>query len=316
MSAKLAELSQLFLERWPNEQTERAADSSSPAARSVDEGQLGAALGEALAAARAAWPELAVGDEQFVSYVAERLADTSDPLESLKRLNTVDLYLACACAHGSSAAIEVFGERYQALFKACLANVGIRGADADEAIRRVNEQLLVPRSDGLAPIALYGGHGELRSYLRVVVTRTGARMLREQRRQPLSFELDRLEQASSLDDPELGTIKNRYREQFKAAFHQAIASLESSERNLLRYHYVHALTTREIGKAVGASSPTVTRRLARVRAKLSVRTRNELVATLKLDKAQFDSMLRLIESQLDLSISRVLDSSTGTPLKG
>jgi len=84
--------------------------------------------------------------------------------------------------------------------------------------------------------------------------------------------------------------------------------LDSAERNLLRYHYLETMTTRQIGKLIGGSSSTVTRRVANVRAKVLVNTRTALMSELELRRSEFESLLRLLESHLDLSISRALES--------
>jgi RNA polymerase sigma-70 factor (ECF subfamily) len=50
----------------------------------------------------------------------------------------------------------------------------------------------------------------------------------------------------------------------------------------------------------------VARWIARIRDLIFAATRNDLVGRLRLDESDFDSLLRLARSQLDLSLSAVL----------
>ena len=93
---------------------------------------------------------------------------------------------------------------------------------------------------------------------------------------------------------------------FKQAFEHAMASLEPSERNILRMSFVSDLSIDEIGKLYSIHRATAARRLARARARLAELTREHLRQRLDLDEGEFTSIVRLVHSQLNLSISRVL----------
>ena len=112
--------------------------------------------------------------------------------------------------------------------------------------------------------------------------------------------------ADASDDPELATLKDKYRADFKAAFQWALGQLASSERNLLRYHYLTELNSRQIGQLVGLNQSNVVRRMARIRATLLEQTRERLMTELGLADSNFDSILMMVQSQLDVSIERML----------
>src|SRR5579862_3236549 len=64
-----------------------------------------------VAEGRAAWPDLNIDAKDLVSFVARHL--TVDLAEAaLDGLRPADLYLACACARGSTAAINAFDRDY------------------------------------------------------------------------------------------------------------------------------------------------------------------------------------------------------------
>ena len=72
---------------------------------------LEARLRELHGAARAAWPAFSVEAAEFVRCAAERLDVTIGLDEALTRLRASDLYLACACARGDSAALRAFEDQ-------------------------------------------------------------------------------------------------------------------------------------------------------------------------------------------------------------
>ena len=299
-------LARTFLDHWRQDERPTPApyvdaDADSPAATELEQ-----SLAQLVATAKSAWPQIELSEELFIQHVADRIGEPDDLPTAIGQLRAADLYLTCGCAQGDSVAIASFNQRYRGLFEACLVRLGLRDANVDDLAGKVTAQLLLPRNDRPPAIALFSGHGDLTGYLRVSVTREGIRQCKKQRRQPPPRELESIALASDLDDPELAAMKLRYRQQFKAAFHQAISELSSGQRLLLRYHYVHNLTMREIGELVRADDSTITRRLARVRAKLLTSTRSALVQQLDISRGEFHNLLELVETQADLSISRVL----------
>jgi len=258
--------------------------------------------------ARRAWPQLTLAPEVFAAYVGQRLAHDAetDLSASLEALRAEDLYLACACVGGNDAALNLFAERYTPVVDAALARLGRQGLASDDVRQQVLTYLLTGRGDTPAPLSRYAGSGDLGGYLRVAAVREGIRTLNADRpaHRAASFAFERLEAPGH--DPEVMALKNRYRADFKAAFQAAIASLDDKDRRLLRYHYVDGLSTRDMGPLFGTHGSTVTRWLGRVRETVMKATRQALVAKLGLKRDEFDSVVRLVESQVDVSITRVL----------
>ena len=131
---------------------------------------------------------------------------------------------------------------------------------------------------------------------------------KNQRIQPAD-EIDRVvELAAQDDDPELAALKQGYRQEFRDAFHGVIAGMKLEERRLLRYHYVENLNTRQISKLLGVNQSTIVRWLTKVRGQILIETRKALLSQMGLQTADFRSMMRLVQSQVDLSIERVLST--------
>jgi RNA polymerase sigma-70 factor (ECF subfamily) len=107
-------------------------------------------------------------------------------------------------------------------------------------------------------------------------------------------------------DPELAFIRERHQEDFRVAFRAALGRLEARERNLLRLHHVHGLSMDAVSATYQAPRSTVARWIARAREQLLALTREELTARLGLSPDELDSLLRLVRSQLDVSLRQLM----------
>jgi RNA polymerase sigma-70 factor (ECF subfamily) len=105
---------------------------------------------------------------------------------------------------------------------------------------------------------------------------------------------------------ELDFVKEAYRPAFKEAFHEALASLDEKERLLLKQHAVDGLGIDALGELYGVHRATAARWVAKVREAVLDRTRVAFEKRMNVGRAEFESLLRLARSQLDLSLKRVL----------
>jgi DNA-binding transcriptional regulator LsrR (DeoR family) len=86
--------------------------------------------------------------------------------------------------------------------------------------------------------------------------------------------------------------------------------MNTSDRNLLRYYYVTDLTLAQIAGITGVKHNTVSRRLAKIRGNLLMGTRNRLIEIAGIRDTEFESVVRLVQSQLNVSMYRMLGSDT------
>jgi RNA polymerase sigma-70 factor (ECF subfamily) len=234
----------------------------------------------------------------YRSFVRQRLADEV-PNEEI----AADLYLVCACASGDDQALAAFDAHYLGQVPQLVAKVESNAAAADEVKQRVRERLLLPR-DGRIRLAEYGGQGRLASWLRVVALRVALDMRGGRKEAALSDGVsDRL---MANDDPEMEYLRSRYAEQFRAAFVAALGSLQTRERNVLRLHLLDGLNVDRIGQLYDVHRATAARWLAQAREELFRQTRDVLRGELGLTQTEFASIVRLVRSDLDVSICRIL----------
>lgn len=268
-----------------------------------------AAVEELLAAACEEWPEVVMDVGAFRRMLEERLGATLTP-SLVDGLRLGELYLAAACAHRDARALELFERR----FRPAIRHAAARSAPeslVDEVVQQVLTKLFVAEPDRHPAILSFSGQGKLATWLQVVTRREARSRLRWESRHggaaPTDDEaLERLVEHAAQDDAALGDLKDRYREKFREAFRQALEALTPRERNLLRYECLDGLTRDEIGKIYGVSRPTVARWRAACRQALHDETRRLFSEQFRLDQAEFASVIRMIESQLHVSITRLL----------
>jgi RNA polymerase sigma-70 factor (ECF subfamily) len=252
------------------------------------------------------WPRLRVDDGRFAASLARFVADDADVPSALARLHAVDLLLADACLAGDGAALAAFdGEVVEPLDRV-LAHMRLSSATVDDVKQLVRTNLLVPDGDRPPRLSEYSGRGDLRSWVGVVATREALSLLRRDAKTPMPAEDVLVAAASPLTGPELGFLKEHYRDEFRTAFGDALGELAPRDRNVLRHHYVHGLTIDEIGTMYGIHRSNAARRIAKAREQLLTGTRRRLVLGLKVDRREFESIMRLIESRIDVSIQRML----------
>ena len=121
-----------------------------------------------------------------------------------------------------------------------------------------------------------------------------------------------LDELSSTDDPELDYLKKHYRAEFGAAFEAAVADLAPRARNHLRHLFVERLTIDQLAALYGVHRSTAARRLATARDALLQATRKQLVDRLQVESGEVDSIMRLIDSHIELSVQRIFDADSSS----
>lgn len=274
-----------------------------------------------LDAGQQAWPALQVAEHDFIDALARHWNQARRRQTLVRWLDYVqpkDLHLALACCQSTPGAIGAFEDHYKRTIERLLNRYQGPTLPAEDLLQSLREKLFVSTPNRQAKIHSYSGQGFLQNWLRVTGTRTFIDLLRKRNKQddrelqPLN-EQQFLNVPDDLQDMELDFLKREYREQFKEAFAAAARSLSSHQRNLLRQHIVFGLTVEQIGKLYGVHTSTASRRVAKAREALLSATREEFMARMRIQNQEFNSIMDMIRSRLDLSMTRLLQSVTQPP---
>jgi RNA polymerase sigma-70 factor (ECF subfamily) len=277
-----------------------------PALRArLDGPTVAAALSARFAAARASWPTVALPPERFAAFVAKRVPPDAADGAPLAELAVEELYLTCACARGDAEALRVLEARYFPRARAALAGLRLDPSAVDELVQRLRVYLFVDPGDGRPRIVQFRGRGTLGSWLGVSAVRAAYKLLERETRERTN-EDERLARVAAREhDQEVLVAKGRYGEAFRAAFAAALGSLEDRDKNLLRQHYLDGLSTDQLGALYRTHRTTITRWLGAAKQRLLDRTRSYLMSRLRVPLADCDSIIRLVESQLDVTLYRL-----------
>jgi RNA polymerase sigma-70 factor, ECF subfamily len=279
--------------------------------RAVDAGELEQILGALVERGRAAWPELSLPAPLFVRHLAGHAARGDAEPASLSGLCAEDLYLACACAHGTPGAAAAFERHLLARVPGFLTRMAPSPVFVDEVEQELRIKLLVPAPGAAPKIAEYSGRGALASWLRVVALRTAIDLRRRQdgelphreTRGEGDSEGEQLEAEGGGGDPELRYLKDRYEADFKDAFRAGIQALTSEQRNVLKLNFVDGLNIDQIGALLHIHRSTVARWIAAGRAAILREGERLLGERLGISAGEFESLARLLQSQLDVSLT-------------
>lgn len=254
----------------------------------------------------------ATAPESLLPYVAARCPAGCDVAAQVSALHAADLALACASLRGDRAALQSLEDRYLCRLAGELRRSGLPADVIEDGLQACRERLLVGSPARAPRLADYNGTSPLWSWLRVVALREALQILRKGRRET-SLPAAILDVVAPESDPELACLKQTLRAAFRDAFARAVASLSAQERSVLRQHFVYGLTIDQIGALHEVHRATAARWLQRIRDLLLVRTREDLIGRLRLSDTEFEGVLSLVRSQLDLSSHRHLGASGEAP---
>jgi len=230
----------------------------------------------AFARGRAAYPGVALREDDFGRFLAGAVEGRGEVPED--RLPLEDLFLACACACEVPGAAEAFEAKLGRIVRRAVARVL---PDAAE------------REDG--PLAGWVSVAAIRLAVSMGRSATAERRLRA-----------KAAGEAAGANPELLLMKGELAKEFEAAVEDALGRLSDRERLILRLYLVSGMTLAQIGRSLGVTQQAVSRQLEKIRASVLADVRGRLRDRLAMPKAELASVIRMIASRLNVSISRLL----------
>ena len=258
---------------------------------------------------RAAWPEVDLDRGRWADFVLQRkgIAILKSPAIA------ADIYLACACLHDVPGALQRFLDAYDATIRSAVRAIDATPTFADEVRQRLAETMFVAFGGKAPRISQYAGKGPLGGWVRSSARRIALR-LHSQQRPGRNVAVAAVDHKSSTGhSPDVLYIDARHRPEFESALQRAIANLPRRERLLLRLHLLEGLSLSRIAKMQSVTQPTVTRWLQKARDDIVAAMRGALRDRIGVNDSEFESIVGLIGSKLDFSLSTAIgrDSSSG-----
>jgi RNA polymerase sigma-70 factor, ECF subfamily len=247
-----------------------------------------------------AWPGIEVEPGAFARFLGD-CAKAADGVEGfLKSVRAADLYLTCACVRRDPKALQTLDRVYLRDILGHLSRERAAPLDSDELGQRLRVKLFID-AEGRGPkIAVYGGRGDLRSWLCIVAKRESVDMYRgasADLEDPLSEVSPEVLMAAA---PDFGDQEER--RAFCIAFRAALRGLSLRERRVLQHRYVHGMSAAEIAKTYGVQPGTVANWLSASRRTLLVESERLLSHALRQDPSEVRRWIQETLSRLEVTL--------------
>lgn len=243
-----------------------------------------------------AWPDIEVDRDHYAAAL-ERHGEAAT--------KGADLYIAVACVDGNRRAIETV----RAMLATEVRFAATKTTASDDQLAEVTAQmsrvLFVDEPERPAALRAYSARGDLKAYLHVIARRELVRVVNAGRRE-VGADDNLFDAIVPRTDPELSMLRERYRGEVDEAMKEAVRALDERERALLRYAFVDGLNVDDIGTLYDVHRATAARWVASARERLGSAIRDALAARLKIDVDEVDSIVRLVQSRIDISLDRAL----------
>jgi RNA polymerase sigma-70 factor (ECF subfamily) len=254
---------------------------------------------------RASWPDVVLEWDRFERYFVER-ASGAAPADAL----AADMYLACASAYGIPRALAALEPLFTFHVARAVASVDASPAFVEDVLQSTREHLLVAAPGAIARIADYAGRASLKSWLSTVAVRRAINHSRREARGRRTIAYGHADLRLVRGSPELDYLRRRYKGAFEDVIRDCIGRLPRQQRLLLRLNLVEGMSIDGLATAYAIGRSTAARRLVQARRELFDGVCRELRTRLKLSRRDLDSLAGEIQSQLDVSILRLLASET------
>ena len=248
-------------------------------------------------AGKDAWPEIVVDREHYAAAVARH--GVENPARG------ADLYVAVACVDGDTKAIEAVRAKLRSAVEFAASKTTASKDQIADVTAQLSRILFVDEPERPAALRAYSARGDIQAYLRVIARRELMRVVNLGRRE-VEIDDDLVDGIVPPSDPEISMLRARFHGDVHKAMRTAVGALDDRDRALLRYAFVDGLNVDEIGKLYDVHRATAARWVAAARERLGTRIREEVAAQLQIDVAEVDSIVRLVQSRIDVSLERVL----------
>jgi len=276
-----------------------------------EDAPLEAALRDFAARGSAAWPDVPLDSGVLAHYLGERAPADDPPAAWLGEARAGDLFLACACAEGLAEALRAFDAAFLRQMDVYLRGLRPTPLIVAEATQELLEKLFVGVAGKPPRIRQYTGQGALGGWVRVAAIRTALDVIEaEKGGDPRCDEADAIARTVvPQGDPEVALLQASYRDEFQAAFREAMASLPRRERGLLRFAFVESLTPARIAAMYGVHRTTAMRWIDAAREDVLARTRARMIERLRLSPSECDAILALVKSRIDITLGSLFNTS-------
>jgi RNA polymerase sigma-70 factor, ECF subfamily len=252
-------------------------------------------------AGRTLWPQLSLDAAAFEQWA--RGAEVA--IDGLANRGE-ELFLVAGCVAQMPEALAAFEKSFLAGLTSTVGRVVLARDQVDELRQQLRVSLLL----GPDPkIGSFRGQGPLGAWVQVCAVRLALRLGTNRHRM---MDVDLLDELVSRDaDQELLAARSRYRDTFQAALEECFVALTPRQKTLLRMHFVDAMNIDEMALVFRVHRATIARWLVSIRREVLAELCRKISSNLRTSSSEFRSLVRLVRSDVRLSLRRILGDSPG-----
>ena len=173
-----------------------------------------------------------------------------------------------------------------------------------DVLQTLRVDLLTSRSGAAPTITQYRGRAPIASWLRVAAVHAARRLRRNGARYVTlpTGAVDAAPDRAQAAPAEMDLLKQQESRALGGAIERTLAALDERDRALLRLYFVEGMTLAALGRTYRVHESTMMRRIRGIRERLLAEIKRDLA----LDSGALASRFALVESQLDVHLSRRL----------
>ena len=257
---------------------------------------------ESVRAAVVGCPRVSVDDA--LAHVGAAIADGAAVAHA------ADLALAFAVGRGDPVAVRRFEDLVAGEIAAAVRAIDRDPAFVDEVGQQVRVRIVVGDGGPAGPrITGYRGAGSLRAWVAIAARRAALNALRDVRPDGAAAMAPDDVLADLVDrepDAELRHLRGLYRTELRDAVTAALAGLGDRARAVLRLRFVDGLELAQIGRLYRVHESTASRWISAALDEVGTAARAQLMTRLAVTPETADSVARMLQSSLALSVARLL----------
>ncbi len=232
---------------------------------------------------------------------------SSDVCAYLESLHLEDLALACACARGSEPAWNYFVRELRPALLSAAASCAPAGSAHELADSIYADLFGIEEREGCrrSLFDYFHGRSTIAGWLRAVLAQRVVDRVRETRRfEPLPEDDRATARAPQNDEPDVD--RDRHLPIVRGALAAALAALPPRDRLRLALYYTQQLKLAAVGRVLGESEATVSRKLDRTRQEVRRAVERRLREEHGLNDAQVTACFECARSDPAFDLARAL----------
>ena len=223
-----------------------------------------------------------------------------------RSLHQGDLALTYACLSGDPRAMKCFEQIVREAVGRAVRQFREDAFVQDEISQALLCKFLMPGRGDVHPLSTFHGTAPLCVWLKSAAIRALLNHRVARRKFDAHVTEEQAAQIPETTDPEMAYLQERYGDEFRVAFREALNCLDTEERNLIVLYFFHHLTVGKIAQIKRTHKSTAARWVEKARTRLAHDLRKRLRRQFAFSEHEVNSWVRSVRSRLVVDLDRLI----------